>query len=400
MNNHRRTPHCCICLVAAALLFCCASTVSAHPEGFSGLRLVLRDDGIHAILTLHTRDMSRWFPPTKYPNYVADVSKKLAADGPSLLEIQLDDVAATSIAVRTSSPEVGMLEIDLDYPPPAASAKTITVWSKHLPNLPRGHQQLLFIGDARGGLDDAHARSLLDAVLSTQEDSATVDLPPPPTGHSLTTTSPTTTAAPTTAAVAASASPTAPAAPHRGISFFWLGVEHIVTGYDHLLFLAALLLVCKNFREAAGVITFFTIAHSITLTLAALDLVRIPGRIVEPAIAASIVYVGLENIFGRHRFVWRAGITFAFGLVHGLGFASALREVGLGSTSVGIAWPLLKFSVGLETGQLTIAAVVLTILLALRRRWPEDFANRVAPAGSVVVAAIGGFWLVSRILAG
>jgi hypothetical protein len=108
--------------------------------------------------------------------------------------------------------------------------------------------------------------------------------------------------------------------------------------------------VCKNFREAAGVITFFTIAHSITLTLAALDLVRLPARIVEPAIAASIVYVGLENLFGKHQFAWRAAITFAFGLVHGLGFASALREVGLGSTSVGVAMPLLKFSIGLETG--------------------------------------------------
>src|SRR5207237_6935263 len=106
--------------------------------------------------------------------------------------------------------------------------------------------------------------------------------------------------------------------------------------------------------EAAAVITFFTVAHSITLTLAALDIVRLPGRIVEPAIAASIVYVGLENIFGHHKFIWRAAVTFGFGLVHGLWFASALREVGVGASSVGIAMPLLKFSIGLETGQLCI----------------------------------------------
>src|SRR5205823_7358745 len=117
-----------------------------------------------------------------------------------------------------------------------------------------------------------------------------------------------------------------------------------------------------NLREAAAVITFFTVAHSITLSLAALDIVRLPGGIVEPAIAASIVYVGLENIFGRHRFVWRAMVTFGFGLVHGLGFASALREVGLGSSSVGLAMPLLKFSAGLETGQLCIAAVILRVM--------------------------------------
>jgi hydrogenase/urease accessory protein HupE len=178
-----------------------------------------------------------------------------------------------------------------------------------------------------------------------------------------------------------------------------LGIEHIVTGYDHLLFLAALLLVCKTFKEAAGVITFFTIAHSITLTLATLDIVRMPARIVEPAIAASIVYVGLENIFGRHRFVWRAGITFAFGLVHGLGFASALREVGLGSTSVGIVMPLIKFSIGLETGQLTIAAVLLRILLTLRaeREW---YVRRWVPAGSILISLIGGYWLVTRVLQG
>jgi len=185
-----------------------------------------------------------------------------------------------------------------------------------------------------------------------------------------------------------------------GISFFWLGVEHILTGYDHLLFLAALLLVCKNFRQAASVITFFTIAHSITLSLAALDIVRLPGRIVEPAIAASIVYVGLENIFGAHRFAWRALVTFGFGLVHGLGFASALREVGLGSTSIGVAWPLLKFSVGLETGQLVIAAIWLRVLLSMRRAPKFDFERRWVPAGSVAVAIVGTYWLVTRVMAG
>src|SRR5439155_23833773 len=159
--------------------------------------------------------------------------------------------------------------------------------------------------------------------------------------------------------------------------------------------LAALLLVCKNLREAAAVITFCTVAHSITLSLAALDIVRLPGRIVEPAIAASIAYVGLENTFGRHRFLWRAMITFGFGLVHGLGFASALREVGLGSSGVGIAMPLLKFSIGLETGQLCIAAMMLQILFALRRR--ATYERRWVPAGSMLVSLVGAYWLVMRV---
>jgi hydrogenase/urease accessory protein HupE len=148
------------------------------------------------------------------------------------------------------------------------------------------------------------------------------------------------------------------------------------------------------------VITFFTVAHSITLTLATLGFVHLPTRIVEPAIAASILYVGVENLAGSHKLLWRAGITFAFGLVHGLGFASALRELGLGSTSLGIAWPLVKFSAGLETGQLCIAAVVLQIMLALRRREPRAFERKWVLSGSAAVACIGGYWLVTRVLAG
>jgi hydrogenase/urease accessory protein HupE len=227
---------------------------------------------------------------------------------------------------------------------------------------------------------DAGGQTVCEATLTTQEDSATCDLPAP-------------TSRPTTGVV--SPPPQSTSTPRR-ISFFLLGVEHIVTGYDHLLFLAALLLVCRTFKEATAVITFFTIAHSITLTLAALDIVRLPGRIVEPAIAASIVYVGLENIFGKHRFGWRAGITFAFGLVHGLGFAAALREIGLGRSDVGLAMPLLKFSAGLESGQLVIAAMLLSVLLQLKQRsW---FDARWVPAGSMVVSLIGLYWLVTRLL--
>jgi hypothetical protein len=91
-------------------------------------------------------------------------------------------------------------------------------------------------------------------------------------------------------------------------------------------------------------------------------------------------------------------ITFGFGLVHGLGFASALREVGLGSGGVGVAMPLLKFSIGLETGQLCIAAVILNAMLALRKR--DSFERRWVPAGSVLVSLIGAYWLVTRVFEG
>ena len=359
-----------VCIIVFSLL-ALAGRAFAHPEGFSGVRVNVSGHRVRVVATIHTRDTSAWFPPAKFPDYVKQVSAAMEAAPNDVIEVSFDDSpAAKPFAVKAFQVEVGLIEFDLEIGIPAG-AKAMQIWSRHLRYLPKGHQQLLFI--------ESDGETLLEDTLTTDHDSAVVDLP----------------------SRSGSATPQAasqPARPPTRISFFMLGVGHIVTGYDHLLFLAALLLVCRTFREAAAVITFFTVAHSITLTLAALDIVRMPGRIVEPAIAASIVYVGLENIFGKHRFGWRAGITFAFGLVHGLGFASALREVGLGSTSLGIAMPLLKFSIGLETGQLCIAAVILQVMLLLRKR--PAFVEWWVPAGSVLVSLVGMFWLVTRVASG
>jgi hydrogenase/urease accessory protein HupE len=356
--------------LAAVLLLGISAPALAHPEGFSGLRVQVRNDGVRASLTVHTRDMTAWFPPGKYPDYVPQVSRALAATPDELLEVAFDDSPVPATKASAFLVETGLIQVDVDYPPPR-EARTMRVWSKHLPHLPRGHQQLLFV-------IDASEATLCEATLSSEEDSATCDLPAASSSTQ-----------PTTA-------PTRP--PPRRISFFLLGIEHIVTGYDHLLFLAAILLVCRTFREAAAVVTFFTVAHSITLSLAALDFVRLPSHIVEPAIAASIVYVGLENLFGKHRLAWRGAVTFGFGLVHGLGFASVLREIGLGTGGVGIAMPLLTFSIGLETGQLCIAAVLLRALLTFKKH--PSFDARWVPAGSVLVALTGLYWLVTRLLEG
>lgn len=351
-----------------------------HPIGFSGLRVEIQPQTIHAAMTLHTRDLGTWFPPAKYPDYVKDVCDAIAKQAHECVDVQVDAKPIEVKSVKAFSTEVGLIELDVDYALPPGG-KTMLVWTKCLPLLPIGHQQLLVVDDTRG----AKPETLLEDTLAPDHDSVEVDIPSAPNVSST---------QPTTEPVhVASSSRT------RGISFFLLGINHIITGYDHLLFLAALLLVCNTFGEAASVITFFTIAHSITLTAATLDLVRMPARIVEPAIAASIVYVGLENIFGTHKFAWRAAITFGFGLVHGLGFASALREVGLGSTSVGIVMPLVKFSVGLETGQLCIAAVILKIMLTLRKKQP-DFKRQWVPAGSMLVSVIGAYWLITRVMAG
>jgi hydrogenase/urease accessory protein HupE len=364
-------------LILGLLLF--VSPAFAHPEGFSGFRFLVWQDKAKAILTLHTRDMGAWFPSGKYPNYSEGVCRDIIAQPTDLLEVHFDDVPVTPIDKQAFVPETGMIQVELTYPI-AKMPAVITVWSKHLVRLPRGHQQLFFAEDMRRQPDAQSGSALSEATLTVEEDNTTFDIP-----HF--------------SGIASTAPASTPSANPRGrISFFLLGVEHIATGYDHLLFLAALLLVSKNFREAASVVTFFTVAHSITLSLAALDIIRLPGRIVEPAIAASILYVGVENVVGKHRFALRAAITFAFGLVHGLGFAGALREVGLGSTPGGVAWPLFKFSVGLESCQILIALVFLRILLFFRAR--EWFEQRLVPACSMLIAGIGAFWLIQRVAAG
>ena len=126
--------------------------------------------------------------------------------------------------------------------------------------------------------------------------------------------------------------------------FLLLGIEHILTGYDHLLFLLSLLIVTRSFWPAFKIITYFTIAHSITLALAGLNIIDIPGNIVEPLIAATIVYVAVENILRDGKPKGRQWLTFFFGLVHGFGFAAVLREMGISSYETGILVPLFVLS--------------------------------------------------------
>jgi hydrogenase/urease accessory protein HupE len=183
-------------------------------------------------------------------------------------------------------------------------------------------------------------------------------------------------------------------APPRFLTFFRMGVEHILTGYDHLIFLLGLVIVGGRVRALVGVVTAFTIAHSITLGLAALNVFCPPPRVVEAAIALSIVYVGVENFFvssAERR--WR--ITFPFGLVHGFGFASALREVSLSRAEIPVV--LLSFNLGVEAGQLAVLAVVLPIVLVLRKK--GLLAKKGTRALSAAVALMGAIWFVERVVA-
>jgi hydrogenase/urease accessory protein HupE len=180
--------------------------------------------------------------------------------------------------------------------------------------------------------------------------------------------------------------------------FLLLGIEHIASGVDHLLFLLGLLVVCRRVRSVAAIVTCFTLAHSITLALAALQQITLPSRIVEPLIAATIVLVGVENLKRPTEpegpWVARWLVAFAFGLIHGLGFASALQEIGLGSHGSSVLGPLVAFNLGVEIGQLSVAALLLAIVWSLPRTGPL---RRFPQLASLGIAAIGLFWFVQRI---
>jgi hydrogenase/urease accessory protein HupE len=174
------------------------------------------------------------------------------------------------------------------------------------------------------------------------------------------------------------------------------GMEHIFIGYDHICFLIAIMLWARTLWPVVKIVTAFTVAHSITLSLAALGIVRIPSTIIEPAIAATIVYVAVENFFSRNvQKRWRD--TFCFGLIHGFGFASALQEFGLPRSALVPA--LASFNIGVEIGQIVIVSLALPILLGL----DHLFASRERPAvlaytGSAVIIAFGSYWFLDRIV--
>lgn len=192
------------------------------------------------------------------------------------------------------------------------------------------------------------------------------------------------------------------------LTYLRLGMVHILTGADHLAFLAALLLAAavrgrrpataatnrQAIRATFGIVSAFTVAHSITLAAQVLRPGLVPTRWVEPAIALSVAFVAVENLLPRPpRGRW--ALVFAFGLVHGLGFASALREIGLPRR--GLALALVSFNLGVEAGQLLVVGLTLPLLLAFARRDPARYERWGLRVVSVVIALAGAVWLVLRI---
>jgi hydrogenase/urease accessory protein HupE len=342
-------------LIAIALLVCGTLSSQAHDPGLSSAKLVLQRDGtLRAILTFAPGDMAAIFNGDK-PDLAC--LERLAGQS---LEIWFDGRPSIPTEAKASILANKDIEFVLRYRAP--QARQLRVRSALLDRLPFGHRQYfaLSVGNSATRAEKllSSSNQEVDVVLATE--------------------------------ALATALPS-----HPFSEFLEMGVKHILNGYDHLLFLFALLIGCNRFSSVVKVITAFTIAHSISLALATLGWVEIPSRIVEPLIAATIVYVGVENILRGRAVSHRALLTFGFGLVHGFGFAGALREMGVGSNGGAVALPLLAFNSGVEIGQMAVAALILPVLWRLKDR--PQFSLRYAPACSVLVALAGGFWFIQRV---
>ncbi len=183
-----------------------------------------------------------------------------------------------------------------------------------------------------------------------------------------------------------------------GWSTFWQylrqGFRHVVPeGMDHILFVLGLFLLCREWKPLLAQVTTFTLAHSVTLALATIGAVNVSPDVVEPIISASIVFVALENIFRPRYTYWRLVLVFSFGLIHGLGFAGALKELELPSGS--LAAGLVGFNVGVEGGQL--AVIFIAFLATFWVRDPASYRKWVVIPGSLYIALRGAWWTVERV---
>jgi len=332
-------------IVGAAIVLAGTARLLAHDPGLSLLDIRIEQLKIVAVLSLAGADAALVGGREAF--------SKLTQDG---LQLSLDGRAISPSATSIWSDENGGLHGRMLYDRPPGSR--LVVRSTIVSHLARGHRELLSIRTPDGVV-------LSERMLDGASNEAATDI----------------------SAVGATGSSAA--------RFLQLGVEHILTGYDHLLFLAGVLVVLRRWRDVIQTITAFTVAHSITLALATTGLLLVPGRIVEPLIAASIVYVGIENLIrGVQASRWK--LTFGFGLVHGLGFATVLRDLGIGTNGQAIALPLASFNAGVEIGQMAVAGLLVPVFWWLAARPTPRL--RFAAAWSVLVIAAGSYWLVERIL--
>jgi len=345
-----------------------AGSARTHDPGLSTASVRLEADKLEAVLVFSVVDAGQLVELDK--NRDGQISKdeltaataELQKMAPQALEVKFDEQPVQTTDARCRFDESDNASVYLSFP--ARPFAKLTIRSKWLALLQPGHRQFFSLQNPNGEV-------LAERLLSANSDSVTIQLD------------------------AAETKPAPKSSANSFADFLVLGVKHIWTGYDHLLFLFGLLLVTRNFGAAVKIITCFTLAHSITLAVATLSLVPFSSRVVEPLIAVSIVYVGIENLIRGDDPKGRWLLAFAFGLIHGFGFASVLRELGVGASGSGIAVPLVSFNLGVEVGQIVVAGLALPVIWKLRTK--QVFVRRWVPACSGLVALLGSYWFVQRV---
>jgi hypothetical protein len=341
-------------LIAIAWLVFTTTLIRAHDPGLSALDVSVRDGAISVSLSMAAADLKLLAPRSE------DAARKLTELARDAIRMSVDGELLRSVDGGVT-PDDGGARIRLSFaiPPSAHRARHLTIASDVPRRLARGHRELLIV--------DIDGRPGTETLLDARSESITVDL-----------------------GTAASPSPFVLA-----LRFVGLGVDHILSGYDHLVFLAGLLLAASTFRDLLVALTAFTTAHTVSLALVVVGGLHAPPWLVEPLIAASIVWVGVENLVReRHRTPW--ALVFGFGLIHGFGFADALLELRFGASAADVALALLSFNAGVEAGQLAAAAAMspLVRMLMVSPIWQA----RLLPVCSALIAVAGGYWLIERLL--
>ena len=369
-------------ILAFVALAASVVSIRAHDPGISTAQGELRRDGLALTTGFAPADVEALLPPSapragRWGQAEFDaVQEHLVAMAPRLWEARAGETPLTLRDARVELLPGDNVSFLTRYAVPPGSGR-LTLRAIRMAELPSGHRQFVIIADEQGS-------TVAKKLLSARDNAIEVPIGSGPGG------APPAAGAPATPGANADVEELPSA-----LAFIRLGIEHIWMGYDHLLFLFALLIVCRTVRSIVGIVTCFTLAHSLTLALATLNVVNLPARVVEPLIAASIVFVGVENLFRRgEEPPGRWALTFAFGLVHGFGFASVLRDLGVGGDGQGIALPLFTFNLGVEVGQIVVALIALPIIWRLRKN--EKFVARGVPALSIAVAVAGLYWFIER----
>lgn len=334
------------------------TTANAHPAPFSYLDLRLSEQGIEGALTVHAIDVAHELdldePATlldqrvlgeQYSEIAAIMQRRMQIGGgqlpdpqwQSISAVESDDALRMEFTIAGEVPSALEVEAQL-FPYDPAHQTFVNIWEDG-----EIRQQWILAGDPEVRTHFAGTTAGALAVLGT---------------------------------------------------FIPSGVHHIMIGPDHILFIIGLMLLGGSWQRLAIIVSSFTIGHSVTLSLAALDLVVIPASVIEPLIALSIVVVGADNLLRGEGKDFRAIIAFVFGLIHGFGFAYVLKEFGLPDGQLALS--LFAFNLGVEIGQLVIVLAAAYLLHLVRQR-SEKRARQIATIGSLAVMAAGAYWFVQRV---